>query len=285
MSPLELTCRVEWGGTVTKEIWIGIDRTAPRVTAFQADRPPDHDGWFNHPVGLGFRGTDALSGVNACSATTYAGPEGAGALVGGTCTDVAGNSGAGSLPLNYDSTPPGAPKVRATPGSHRVALRWSGSDEAEVTRLRRRRSVIVYRGARGAHTDRGLRNEKRYRYVVTLVDRAGNRKSTRASAVPTASPLLTPSAHQRLSTPPLLMWRRVRHASYYNVQVLRGRRTVLSRWPRANELQMKSRWRFAGKPRRLLAGRYCWYVWPGYGPRAERDYGRLLGTRCFTVSP
>ena len=284
-APRYRDCKWSWSGSVfTATVWIGIDRTAPQVTSLRPDRPPDHNGWFNHPVGLSFQGTDALSGVESCSATTYSGPGGAGAAVSGSCTDVAGNSGTGSLTLNYDAIPPSAPRVEAAPGDRRVSLSWSGSGEAEVARFHGGESVIVYRGAGHAHNDAGLRNEERYRYVVTLRDQAGNRASSEASVVPTASPLITPSARAKLSAPPLLRWRKVRRASYYNVQVVRGRRKILSRWPRTNELQLKRRWRFAGRPRRLVAGRYCWYVWPGYGARAKRDYGKVLGRRCFTMT-
>ena len=284
-APLSRECRWKWSGSVfTATVWIGIDRTPPQVTALEPARPPDYDGWFNHPVSLQFKGADALSGVDSCTGTTYFGPEGAGAMVGGTCTDVAGNTGGASLPLNYDATAPASPQVEAVPGDRRVALTWSGSDEAEVTRFHGGKSVVIHRGGGSTHTDTGLANEERYRYVVTLIDQAGNRASGETSAVPTASPLLTPSARARLSAPPLLTWRKVKRASYYNVQLLRGKRKILSRWPRTNELQLKRRWKFAGKSRRLVAGRYCWYVWPGYGPRAKRNYGRLLGKRCFTVT-
>jgi hypothetical protein len=265
-------------------VWIGIDRTPPQVTTLEPVRPPDYDSWFNHPVGLQFKGTDALSGVESCTGMTYSGPDGAGALVGGTCKDVAGNTGAASLPLNYDATPPTSPQVEAVPGDRRVTLKWSGSEQAEITRFHGGESIVIHRGGGPGHTDTGLQNEERYRYVVTLIDQAGNRASSETSAVPTASPLLTPSANTKLSAPPLLTWRKVRRASYYNVQLHRSNRKILSRWPRTNELQLKRRWRFAGKSRRLVAGRYCWYVWPGFGPRVKRDYGRLLGKRCFTVT-
>jgi hypothetical protein len=152
-----------------------------------------------------------------------------------------------------------------------------------VTRRRRGRSAVVYRGSGGSFLDRRLRNGRRYRYVVALVDQAGNRSVDSAGAVPTSSPLLTPAAGARVASPPLLSWRRVRRASYYNVQLLRGGRKVLSRWPKATELQLARRWRFAGERRRLVAGRYCYYVWPGFGPRAQRDYGQRLGRRCFRV--
>jgi hypothetical protein len=284
-APIYRECRWDWSGSVfTARVWVGIDRTAPQVTGLQPARPPDYNDWFNHPVGLQFKGTDALSGVQSCTGTTYSGPDGAGALVGGTCRDVAGNTGAASLALNYDATPPASPRVEVAPGDRRVAVKWSGSDQAEITRLHGGEAVVIYRGGGGAHTDTGLKNEERYRYVVTLIDQAGNRASSETVAVPTASPLITPSANVKLSAPPLLTWRKVRRASYYNVQLHRRNRKILSRWPRTNELQLTRRWRFAGKPRRLVAGRYCWYVWPGFGPRSRRDYGRVLGKRCFTVT-
>ncbi len=278
-------CTVKWGGTtVTEEASIGVDRTPPAITALTTARPPDAATWFNHPVAFAFQGTDSISGVKSCTSGAYGGPDGQGVLVSGTCTDVAGNTRSASLPLNYDSTPPKTPQVEVAPGDRRVALEWWGSEQAEITRVHDGESVVIYRGGGAAHTDTGLKNEERYRYVVTLIDQAGNRASSETTAVPTASPLITPSAHAKLSAPPLLTWRKVRRASYYNVQLHRGKRKILSRWPRTNELQLKRRWRFAGKPRRLVAGRYCWYVWPGFGPRSKRDYGRLLGKRCFTVT-
>jgi hypothetical protein len=281
-------CEVRWDGTtIDKKIWVRIDRTAPQVTGLQPARAPDHDGWFNHPVGVSFRGSDALSGVAGCTALTYSGPDGAGRPLAGSCTDVAGNSRAASLPLNYDATAPAAPEVSAAPRDAAVRLEWTPADQAqaEVTRIGAGAASVVYRGAAGSFTDRGVRNEQPYRYVVKLVDQAGNAASGRASAVPTASPLLTPRAHAKLGRPPLFTWRTVRHASYYNVQLFRGARKLLSRWPRTNQLQLKRRWRYAGKMRRLRPGRYCWYVWPGFGARRERDYGRLLGRRCFRFDP
>jgi hypothetical protein len=75
----------------------------------------------------------------------------------------------------------------------------------------------------------------------------------------------------------------VRGARYYNVQLLRGDRKILSMWPARARLQLKRAWRFDGHRRRLRAGRYRWLVWPGRGPRSESDYGPLIGARAFTV--
>ena len=41
---------------------------------------------------------------------------------------------------------------------------------------------------------------------------------------------------------------------------------------------------FAGHAQTLAPGRYRWYVWPGFGARAERRFGRLVGSRSFVVS-
>ncbi len=206
--------------------------------------------------------------------------------MGGTCGDVAGNVGAGSVALNYDATPPAAPVVDARPGNKRVVVRWSARPDAqaEVVRFHGVKPIrVVYRGPGSSFTDRGLRNGRRYRYLVTLIDQAGNRASGDAAATPTASDLLSPAKGARVHGPPLLEWRKVRGATYYNVQLYRGHFKVLSWWPRVNSVQLKQRWRYGGRPHRLAAGAYCWHIWPGFGKRSERDYGRKLGESCFRV--
>jgi hypothetical protein len=287
--PVNRSCTVSWDGTtITKTVWFGIDRTAPRVTSYQTDRPPDYNGWFNHPVGLTFQGSDATSGVAACSSTTYGGPDGQGVMISGSCRDVAGHTGVGALPLNYDATPPPAPVVDSLPGNKRVALEWSTSpdSQAEIARVERDAPpVVVYRGPGGAFTDRSLKNGRRYRYAVTLIDQAGNRAVGTTSTVPTSSDLLVPPRGSRIPgvPPPTLIWKPARNASYYNVQIFRGGEKVLSTWPRDWRLQLKRRWRFGGKRYRLVPGKYCWYVWPGKGKRSKRDYGKRLGRSCFRI--
>ena len=284
----ERPCRVDWsnGTSITKTVWIGIDRTPPQLVGLQPDRPPDYNGWFNHPVGLTFQAVDATSDVASCSATGYGGPDGAGIPIGGSCSDVAGNTGLGSFPLNYDATPPASPDVEALPRNRRVVLRWSSTPDtvSQVVRIGPSgRRKLVFLGARGKFTDRKLRNGRRYRYVVTLIDQAGNRAADRARARPTASPLLSPFRGARLRAAPLLVWKPVRRARYYNVQLVRNGNKILSRWPRVARLQLGSTWRYAGRPYRLVRGRYCWRVWPGFGDFSKRRYGELLGTSCFRI--
>jgi hypothetical protein len=268
-----------------------IDKTAPSVAAVTA-RPPDYGGWFNHPVAVLFQGSDATSGVASCSSSTYAGPDAVGAVMSGTCQDVAGNVGTGSFALSYDATPPAPPSVDAMPGNRKVRITWTTSPDSSyevVRRSRQRAPVLIYQGTARAITDRSLRNGRRYRYVVTRIDHAGNRAAGQASTVPTASRLLLPYAGERIkltrndSSLPLLVWKRVGKARYYNVQVFRGGRKILSAWPERPRRRLERRWTYLGTDYTLTAGRYCWHVWPGYGKRSQRQYGKRLGTSCFRV--
>src|SRR5262249_62252132 len=91
------------------------DWTPPNVSA-SAGRDPDANGWYNHPLGVAFSGTDATSGIDSCSSASYSGPDDGSASVSGSCKDNAGNSAGGSFSFKYDSTPPtikGAAPARA----------------------------------------------------------------------------------------------------------------------------------------------------------------------------
>jgi hypothetical protein len=290
---VQRTCAIRWsdGGTSSNPVWIGIDRTPPAVVGLQPDRPPDYNGWFNHPVGLHFQGADSVSGISSCSSTMFGGPEGVGVAVGGTCTDHAGHTASGAFPINYDSTPPRAPSVDAMPGKRRVRLTWTKPPDshAEVTRLGGGNPpAVVYVGPDDSFTDRQLENGRRYRYVVTLIDQAGNRAARSDSTVPTASKLLLPSRGARLkkrrAPGPLLVWKSVRKARYYNVQVFRDGVKVLSAWPKRAQLRLERRWTYQGQQFRLRPARYCWRVWPGFGKRSKHRYGRQLGSSCFRVA-
>lgn len=180
------------------------------------------------------------------------------------------------------------------PGNRKVTLKWTSwpDTSSEVVRLTRKQlPVVVYQGSGHSFTDRSLRNGRRYRYVVTLIDQAGNRAAGTTSTVPTASSLLLPSRGERLEVTsqdtslPLLIWKPVRGARYYNIQVFRGERKVLSTWPQRPRESLKRRWTYRGRRYRLVEGRYCWHVWPGYGKRSERRYGKRLGSSCFRIIP
>ncbi len=80
------------GGATAASQSVKRDATPP-VTAVVAAPLPDAFGWNNTPVAVTYSGTDATSGVAACSPATILSIEGANLAAGaGSCTDNAGNS-------------------------------------------------------------------------------------------------------------------------------------------------------------------------------------------------
>jgi hypothetical protein len=116
------------------------DNTDP-TAATTLDRAPDHNDWYNAPVGWTTTGTDVGgSGIDSCSSGTYSGPDGSGLTVSGSCTDNAGNSSgpAASAPFKYDNTDP---VVTATPSraadsngwyNHAFSVSYSGTDATSL---------------------------------------------------------------------------------------------------------------------------------------------------------
>jgi hypothetical protein len=131
----------------------------------------------------------------------------------------------------------------------------------------------VYFGPDRTFTDAGVTAGKTYTYSLSALDPAANSVTTSLDV--TAK---RPDA-------PRLHWPRVKGADYYNVQLFRGNRKILSRWPHRNSYQLRRTWTFRGKKRVLKAGSYRWYVWPGYGRRSQRRYGKLSARRRLEVSP
>jgi RTX calcium-binding nonapeptide repeat (4 copies) len=80
-----------------------------------------------------------------------------------------------------------------------------------------------------------------------------------------------------VAKPPLLRWKPVPRARYYNVQVFRNNRKVLTRWPRRARFQLRWVWGPKGHHRRFRDGVYRWYVWPHYRKR----YGRMIVRSWF----
>ena len=185
-----------------------------------------------------------------------------------TATDAAGNVGAASatielrLPVAGQPAPPAAPPVarvppanvaglRARPLAGAVQLEWRAAANASryvVTRSDRAgASNVVYDGRATTFVDRGLVDGEEYRYVVVTYDAAGLRSVGVAVVAVPAQPVLgTPKHGAAVSRPPLLTWRRVPGATYYNAQLLRiaadGSSTkVLSAWPVKNRFQLVER--------------------------------------------
>jgi hypothetical protein len=264
------------------------DATGPKVMSGKPARPPDHGRWYRRPVDWRFSGSDALSGLAQCPPLLYRGPDGADARVVGACSDRAGNVTTRVFPLRYDATPPARPVVRALGRDHAVHLSVRATPDVRsivIVRAPGRggaRDSTIYRGRARSFTDVHVRNGKRYVYTVIARDRAANRSRRTVSETP-APRLLAPANDAVLSAPPILRWTPVRDADYYNVQLRRDGRKVLSRWPSRARLELQSRWRFQGRVRRLVPGRYRWDVWPGFGSRSEARYGARIGGWSFVI--
>jgi hypothetical protein len=281
-----VVCTAWWAQTrLDDPLDIYIDKTAPAVSG-AASRPPDVNGWYNHPLTVSFSGSDGTSGVAGCSSAAYGGPDNGNAAVSGTCTDNAGNVGTAAFSFKYDATPPTLEKVTVKHQNRAVLLHWTASPDAQLTDIQRsgpKGTTDVYRGPGKAYRDKGLRAGAKYRYTVTVFDEASNPASTTVNVTATGA-LLSPVPGERVAKPPLLVWTPVRGASYYNVQLLRGGR-ILSAWPRQARLKLHRTWMYKGHRYRLHRGLYQWYVWPGFGPLAAGHYGRRVGGSTFVYAP
>ena len=283
------TCRDVAGNAASGTVALRYDATPPAVTAVPS-RPPDENGWYRSPVTVAFAGTDGLSGVAACDPpVTVRGPEERVSVAGG-CRDAAGNAGGpAALVLRYDATPPPAAAAVAVEDGDGVArLRWPrvpGAARYEVVRrpgLGRAPRSTVYRGRTTAFVDRRVRNGVRYRYAVLAVDRAGNRAARVVAALP-RPPVYAPAPGSVVRGPLRAAWEAAPRARFYNVQLYRGGRKVLSTWVVEPRLRVPSAWTYDGGRRTLAPGRYRVFVWPAFGTRARPRYGPLLGSTAFAV--
>lgn len=89
----------------THTLAVQIDETPPTITSSQSP-PANSAGWNNSDVTVTFTCSDALSGLDTCTAPIVVGTEGAGQVETGTATDKAGNSATTTRTINLDKTPP-----------------------------------------------------------------------------------------------------------------------------------------------------------------------------------
>jgi hypothetical protein len=287
---ITVSCTVSWtdGFIGTQYYTLHVETSAPTATVAPS-RPPDSDGWYNHPVAATPSAT-AFSGIASCTSSTYAGPDSTSATVSATCVDNAGKTvTATSLPFAYDVTPPEL-SATASPADKSVALHWqTGGDIAPTASISVTREAgagngaadTLYTGVGGGYLDAHVRNGVHYTYTIVARDLAGNAATQTIVVVP-GPRLLSPVQAARLSAPPMLRWTPVPGATYYNVQLYRNGK-VLSRWPAHASLRLRHTWRFDGHRYRLEPGKYRWFVWPGFGRRSAGRYGRAIGWGTFVV--
>jgi hypothetical protein len=283
---------VDKAGNVSQSFDFGFryDATPPVVKSATAERAANTAGWFTGRVRVDASGADATSGLAGCPPVTYAGPDSATASIAATCRDRAGNVAGLAFDLKYDATPPALGALTAAVGDRRVTLRWPASAEDRSVRVVRSPPfagappAVMVNGPRARFVDTGVANRKPYRYEIRAADQAGNVSSRSVVAIP--RPHLLEPARAAVVAPGtklLLRWTPVRLARYYNVQLLRDRRIVLSRWPVSAQYRLRTQWFYGGRSVRLVPGHYRWIAWPGFGARSKGDYGARIGLRKFTV--
>ena len=298
------TCTDNAGNVRSAGASVNYDAGAPSIDSVTFDRPPDSNGWYNHPVTVTFHGSDGGSGIGSCSAVNYAGPDTSGTTVNGTCADNAGNrAGSTSPSFKYDSTPPTLSNVGFDWDDGTATLTWSASPDTKAIEIDRTPGTAgpdpsaVFKGLASSFEDRGLTNKVKYIYTISVFDDAGNKATDSVSIIPGAK-LYSPARGTTLKSPPLLAWRPVVGAAYYNVQLYYGvgatmrrlssvgvsGRKVLSVWPLQSRYRLKKAWKFKGKARKLAPGHYRWYVYPGVGKRTANKYGPLIGASDFFIA-
>jgi hypothetical protein len=208
-------------------------------------------------------------------------------------TDWAGNSAETQFTVTVANTIRPAPVqgLRAQAAKSRVGLSWQSPADWDYDRLVVRRAPretsmwrVVYEGRSGTtFTDRDVQNDTEYVYEAAVYDTAGNvSASTSTQARPSA--FLLPRWNAALKRPPTLRWAAVRRAAYYNIQVWRNGRKILSRWPGGPRFRLQRTWTHQGRRYSLRDGTYFAYAWPGFGPQNAGRYGRLIGWTKFRIS-
>jgi hypothetical protein len=204
-----------------------------------------------------------------------------------------------------DTTPPAnVGSVRAILGNLSVSLSWKPPardfDHVDVVQSAGAGGdeKVVYSGKKKSFVAKGLTNGIEYRFLLIAYDKAGNRASGVAVvALAQQQTLLAPPNGAVLTKAPLVKWKPLKGARYYNAQIWfepagSGRavlaatasRKVMSVWPTKPSFKMKKSWRFGGKKFTLKQGRYLLYVWPGIGPKSADRYGKLLVQAEFRIS-
>jgi hypothetical protein len=272
----------------SSSVTIRIDKTAPQVTTATAQRAPDANGWYNHPVTFSFSGTDGSSGIASCTQASYGGPDSGAASIGGSCRDNAGNVGSNSFGLRYDATPPALSKVGVTSKDADAVVRWQSTSPADTITLRRsargnKAQSMLFRGAGSSFDDKKIQRGLEYVYKLQSTDEAGNvSKPVTAVALPKVLTLRKTPYTPRAAANPMLRWGAIRGASYYHVQLFRGSKRILAAWPAKPMLDLPTTWRWTGHRYKLGPGRYRWYVWEGIGQRSFARY-KTIGNASFIV--
>ena len=215
-----------------------------------------------------------------------------------------------ALPPPKENTPPANPTgLTGKGGDRRATLKWTNPKDSDFAAVEIERGTnaafssanatgtVVYHGTGTSYVDKGLTNDVSYRYVVHSLDKNGNKSvGVVINITPHFQPLRTPADGARLATiPKKFVWTRDPKAAYYNFQLFLGGtlllqsttaepRKILSTWTTGPSLSFKNPWKWEGKSYKIAKGIYTWYVWPGYGARADVKYGPQMGPATFQIT-
>jgi hypothetical protein len=154
--------------------------------------------------------------------------------------------------------------------------RSSGPTDHEVSPARVSRAADSANAPQRASSADGRRGT---RVAGIAGRRSGNRNRAAAARGQNAVSRPRPAPPR----PVTLRWPRARDASYYYVQLVRGRTRILDLWPTRPAVTLPRSWRYGDLPYRLDPGRYRWYTYPGYGNPDELRLGPLLGRGIVVV--
>ncbi len=183
-------------------------------------------------------------------------------------------------------------KAGVKPGDHRTTVSWRRPKHrdyhhVEIVRApgkKKSRRSLVYKGNKLAFVDKGLKNGVEYTWTLYAVNKNGTRSpGVKLMATAPVQIRLGKKTTVAPRTPLVLSWNPRKKARYYNVQLFRGKRNVLSSWPGGPVVSLTGTWNWEGAKRKLVAGKYEWFVWPGFGKRANSKFGNLIGTGKLVV--
>src|SRR6266851_3585864 len=184
------SCTDNAGNVGGAAVPVNYDASAPSIDSITFDRPPDSNGWYNHPVRVTFHGSDGGSGIASCTDVTYPGPDTTSTTVNGTCTDKAGNRAGGTSPaFKYDATPPTISNVGFDWDDGTATLTWTASPDTKAIEIDRTPGTAgpdpsaVFKGLASSFEDTGLTNKVKYVYTINGYDEAGNKASASVSIV------------------------------------------------------------------------------------------------------
>jgi hypothetical protein len=211
---------------------------------------------------------------------------------------VPGTSGATSTgaPAGNDKTAPHAPskvallhpRSRSRSALVPLKLRWVNPKAGDLDRVvvvlnlkrqprGKRDGTVLYSGLRPSTTFK-LRAGLSGYVALYAVDRSGNASRPARRTVSLASLIpLRPLTGSKVVEAPRLTWKAKDGTAYYNVQIFRDGKRILTDWPSAASLRL---------PAKLLEpGTYTWFVWPALkGKRSAATFGDLIGRATFVYA-